>query len=54
MLLITTENIYNIKKDELRRRMPLKLLIGITKSMLGSKDDFVLHFKKEHDIRFLA
>lgn len=53
MLVFTTQSIYNVKKDKLRRKIPLSQLIGITKSMLGSKDDFVLHFKDMHDYRYL-
>ena len=53
MLVITTENIYNVKKEKLKRKIPLTQLVGITKCMLGSKDDFVFHFKDMHDYRYL-
>jgi len=31
ILVITTENIYNAKKDKLRRKIPLAQLAGVTK-----------------------
>ena len=52
-MIVTTENIYNAKKDKLRRKIPLAQLVGITKQMLGSKDDFVLHFKEPRDYHYL-
>ena len=32
----------------------MEFLKGITKCMLGSKDDFVLHFWEEQDLRYHA
>ncbi len=53
ILVITSENIYNAKKCKLRRKIPLSQLAGITKQMLGSKEEFVFHIKGAHDYRYL-
>ena len=54
MLVFTDQNIYNMKKEQIKRSIPLNSLVGVTKSMLGSKDEFVLHFEGTHDHRYLV
>lgn len=45
ILVVTTENIHNVKKDKLQRTIPFVLLTGISLSMQGSKNEFVIHVK---------
>ena len=54
IFVITTEHIYNIKKDKVKRRIQIAMLAGISKTMLGSKNEFTLHVMKEYDYRFLS
>ena len=42
-MVITSENIYNIKKDVVKRAIPITKLGGVSKSMLGSKTEFTFH-----------
>lgn len=51
ILVVTTENIYNVKKDKLQRTIPFSLLSGISLSMQGLKNEFVIHVKNQHDYR---
>ena len=51
--LVLTENaIYNIKKSQVKRRIPLEKLESITISTTSS--EFVLHIKEEYDYRYLS
>ena len=54
IFVITSEHIYNVKKDKVKRRIQLGSLGGISKAMLGSKTEFTLHVPKEYDYRFLS
>ena len=51
-LLITDEAIYNLKKKTMKRRMELKIILGLTYS--STSDEFVLHCKteKEYDYHY--
>lgn len=51
---ITTENIYNIKKDKIKRRIRIVNLSGLSKSNLGAKNEFTLHVKQDYDYRFIT
>ncbi len=44
-LVVTTENIYNFKKEKAQRKIPFELLTGISLSMQGTKNEFVIHVK---------
>lgn len=54
ILVITTENIYNVKKDKVKRCMKIESLGGVTKSLLGAKTEFIIHIPKEYDYRYLS
>ena len=54
VFLITTGSIYNVKKDKVKRKINLEQLSGISKTMLGSKNEFTLHVANEYDYRFLT
>jgi hypothetical protein len=54
ILIITTESIYNIKKDKVKRCIKIDNLSGISKTMIGLKTEFTIHVKKEYDYRFIS
>jgi len=54
ILVITTESIYNVKKDKVKRCIKMTSLGGITKSLLGAKTEFIIHCPKEYDYRYLS
>lgn len=51
-LVLTNNAIYNIKRNQIKRRIPYEELESITMSTLSS--EFVLHIKKAHDYRLLS
>lgn len=51
-LVLTDNAIYNLKRNDIQRRIPYEKLESITKSKLSS--EFVLHIKDEYDYRFLS
>ncbi len=53
-LVITTEQIYNIKKFKTKRRIRIADLAGISKTVRGAQTEFTLHIPKEYDYRFLS
>ena len=53
-IVITTENIYNVKKDKIKRCLPISKLGGISKSLVGTKTEFVLHMPSEYDYRYVS
>ena len=52
IMLVTTENVYNVKKDKVKRRIKIGSLIGVSKALLGAKIEFTLHVQNEYDYRF--
>jgi hypothetical protein len=54
ILVITTENIYNIKKDKVKRCIKIENVNGISKTMIGTKTEFTIHVRGEYDYRFLS
>ena len=53
-LVITTENIYNIKQDIVKRRIPIASLAGITKNLIGAKNEMIFHVANDYDYRYCA
>ena len=53
-LVVTNLNIYNFKKKKLRRAVEIKNLAGLTKSLVESNKEFVIHVKKEADFRMIS
>jgi len=51
-IIVTNLNVYNFKKKKLRRAIPIKNLAGLTKSLVENNKEFVIHVKKEADIRW--
>lgn len=54
ILVITSENIYNFKKHKAKRKIPIHLLGGISKTTVGVKIEFTLHVPTQYDYRFLS
>lgn len=53
-IVITTENIYNVKKDKIKRCIPIAKLGGISKSLVGKMAELVLHVPSEYDYRYFS
>ena len=53
-LAVTTENIYNIKSDVVKRRIPIASLAGITKNLIGAKNELIFHVGQDYDYRYMA
>jgi serum/glucocorticoid-regulated kinase 2 len=43
IIVITTEFIYNIKKNKPKRKIPISLLGGVSKTVGGNKTEFTIH-----------
>ena len=54
IFVITSEYIYNIKTSKPKRKIPIHLLGGISKTMTGVKIEFTLHVPTQYDYRFLS
>jgi hypothetical protein len=54
ILVISSEKIYNIKKNKVKRKIEIAALGGVSKTMLGSKTEFTMHVPKAYDYRFLS
>jgi hypothetical protein len=52
IILITTECVYNVKKDKVKRIIPLHLICGISKTNLGLKNEFTIHVPSQYDYRY--
>ena len=52
IIVVTTESVYNIKKDKVKRRIPLKLIEALTKTNIGLKNEFTIHVPTEYDYRY--
>jgi len=51
-LVITEDKIFNFNKEKSMREMSIANLDGISRSMVGKRSEFTIHFKKEYDYRF--
>ena len=51
-LLLTNHSLYNIKKDNIQRKIGILSIKAITKSTKGGNFEFVVHIKNEYDYRF--
>lgn len=54
VFVITTESIYNIKKDKVKRCIKIINLGGLSKTLLGAKTEFTIHVPSEYDYRFVS
>ena len=54
MLIITAEKVYNLKKTKVKRAIAITKLGGISKSVVGNRNEFTFHVPSEYDDRFLS
>jgi hypothetical protein len=54
IFVITTEHIYNIKKNKIKRRIAVATLAGVSKTIIGAMIEFTLHVPTEYDYRFCS
>ena len=52
LLLLTNFNLFNIKEDQVKRKIPLLSIQAITKSKLVENLQFVIHVKNEYDYMY--
>lgn len=53
VLAITTSSIYNVKGSKSKRAIKISSLMGLSKTLLGAKNEFTIHVRDEYDYRFL-
>lgn len=53
-LLLTTNQLANIKKKEFQRKIKIKTIRGLSRSTKDSDFDFIVHVKDEYDYRFIC
>jgi hypothetical protein len=51
-LLLTNQNLYNIKKDSIQRKIGVDSVKALTKSTKDNSNEFVVHVNNEYDYRF--
>ena len=51
-LLLTNHSLYNIKKDNIQRKIGVVSIKALTKSSKKDNLEFVVHIKNEYDYRF--
>lgn len=50
--LLTDQYLYNIKKTESQRRIAVKSIKSVTKSIISQNQQFIVHIKNEYDYMF--
>lgn len=54
-MVVTSDKVYNIKKNKIKRQIPIFKLSGISKTVSsGTKNEFTLHILTEYDYRFIS
>lgn len=53
-LLLTDQNLYNVKKDTVKRKIKISSIKALTMSTLTNYNEFVVHIKSEYDYRYLS
>ena len=51
-LLLTNQNLYNIKKDQVQRRINIQSVKAVTKSTNSNNTQFIVHVKSEYDYMY--
>ena len=54
IIVVTTEFIYNIKKNKPKRKIPISLLGGVSKTVGANKSEFTIHVPAQYDYRFIS
>lgn len=54
MFIVTTERLYNFKKNKIKRFININKLNGISKTMSSGKSEFAVHVSGEYDYRFIC
>lgn len=53
-LLITNLNVHNLKKDDIKRSIPFKDIVGLSVTTEVDGDEFVMHVHADYDYRFIS
>ena len=51
-LLLTNMNLYNVKKNQVQRKIAIENFKAITKSLQSNNKQFIVHIKSEYDYMF--
>ena len=51
-LLLTNQNLYNVKKDQIKRKIDINSIKAVTLSTKKDHSEFVVHIKSEYDYRY--
>lgn len=53
--IITTERVYNLKKNKIKRFIPIHKIGGMSKTLaVGGRGEFTIHVPSEYDYRFVS
>ena len=52
--MITNLNVHNVKKDEIKRTISLKDIVGLSVTTETEGDEFVVHVLADYDYRFIS
>lgn len=52
--MITSHNVHNLKKEDIKRSIALKDIVGVTVTTEAEGDEFVIHVLADYDYRFIC
>jgi len=53
-LLVTSLHLHNLKKEEVKRSIGLKDVVGLSVTTEVEGDEFVVHVRADYDYRFIS
>ena len=53
-LLLTNRNLYNVKKETVKRKIQINNIKALTLSSVQGHNEFVVHIKSEYDYRYVS
>jgi propanediol utilization protein len=53
-LLITSKHVHNMKKEDIKRSIPLKDILGVSVTTESEGNEFVVHVNQDYDYRFIC
>lgn len=54
IIVLTNDEVFNIKKMKIKRRIPILKIGGISKTTIPGKMEFTIHVPSEYDYRFIS
>lgn len=53
-MLITNLHIHNLKKEDIKRSIPLRDIQGVSVTTEPEGEEFVVHVRQDYDYRFIS